>query len=356
MTQTLTQSPLIVIGAGRSGSTLISRMLNAHGSIDFKGETSFLLARVWSEVWEDRFWLNWPRHVASGPHCASDPLPPWSQEDLATERMRTGRLVAELFVKLLRVEQAPERRWGYKELWSGLPQYRHGWRAHDAVLPGAQWLHLVRHPFDFARSSAHWNGTGLTRAYLEARLSNWVSMLEYNRQRQQSGRYHELRFEDLVHDPRQALDPVLTSMGLAWEPAVGKVAETRTMSSRHARDGAEPVLTGADARALIDLIPGLSAAMASCRYAPPERTSLVVEAPAESSVDLRDPDGERRGGFVPRATLEEQLHAVRSALVDLSAIVSDCQQQAQGRSNPELEARIHDIWSGLERLKDAAKQ
>lgn len=320
MTPSFIQSPIIVIGAGRSGSTLISRILNAHSAIDFKGETSFLLLRLWVEIWHDRFWLNWPRHVATGPHCAADPLPPMPADALAAERMRVGALVAELLSNLLRVDRK-HHVWGYKELWSGLPQYKHDWRAYDAVLPGAHWLHLVRHPFDFARSCAAWNGTHLTHDYLRNMLANWVDMLVCHRQRSTTGRYQEIRTEDLIQDPRSVLSPVLQTIGLAWQTPMDMVVKAKTMSSQHAGEKGTS-LTRDDAEALIAQVPGLSAAMRSCSYLPPEHTSLDTDTRPESLVDLRNPEGERTGSYLPRYALEAQLHDTRftvARLIDIFA-------------------------------------
>lgn len=346
----------MVIGAGRSGSTLISRMLNAHSAIDFKGETSFLLLRLWVELWQDRFWLNWPRHVATGPRGAFDPLPPMPADELAAERVRVGELVAELLVRLLRIDREHHRVWGYKELWSGLPQYDHDWSAYDAVLPNARWIHLVRHPFDFARSCADWNGTVLTRDYLEARLSNWVSILVCHRQRRTTGRYHEVRFEDLAPDPEAILAPVLNALGLDWQPTIAAVLGNKTMASKHAADRDARSLTSADAEALIETIPGLAAAMDSCGYRAPPCTPLSARTQAESSVDLRDPEGERRDSFPPRYVLEAQLHAARSSVSDLANIIAEEARQSQGPLHAGLSETFRQARSILGQLSDTLRQ
>lgn len=350
------QAPIIVIGAGRSGSTLLSRMFSAHRSIDFKGETSFLLLRLWVEVWHNKFWLNWARHVATGPTCAAHPLPPLAVDQLAAERTRVGRLLAELIVGLLRVELRPYGRWGYKELWSGLDQYNHNWCAYDAVLPGAHWLHLVRHPFDFARSCADWNGTTLTMDYLEARLSNWVSMLSCNRLRHQTGRYYEVRFEDLVQNPEGMLGPVLDAVELRWEPAMGRVLQTRTMSSRGDRYHNELVLTAADAQAVIERVPGLAVAMATCGYVARDRMVLAREARPERSIDLQRADSEDLDRYPPRYALEAQLHQVRTILPRLTELLKEYESHVDPADTNNREATLERIFSTLATLADSVKQ
>ncbi len=42
------EAPIIIIGAGGSGSTLLDRSLNAHPDIDMIGETKFLVANAWA--------------------------------------------------------------------------------------------------------------------------------------------------------------------------------------------------------------------------------------------------------------------------------------------------------------------
>jgi len=350
------QSPIMVIGAGRSGSTLTSRMLDAHPAIDFKGETSFLLLRLWAEVWHDRFWLNWPRQVAARPHSAAACVPTMSADELAAERARVGELVADLLVHLLAVERRHHRRWGYKELWSGLPQYNHDWSAYDAVLPGAHWLHLIRHPFEFARSCAAWNGTLMTRDYLEERLSNWVDMLACHRRRSDTGRYYEIRAEDLAQAPEAVLAPVLTALGLGWDPAIAAVLHDKAMASDHSADDDSTVLTFSDAEALVDTIPGLAGAMDSCGYVPPPRTLLAGRSRPEASVDLRDPEGEKKDSFLPRYALEAQLHYARSAVSELTAMLGQDTLDSQRPFNAELSETLHQARSLLAQLDDALKQ
>ena len=350
------QSPIIVIGAGRSGSTLISRILNAHGSIDFKGETSFLLLRLWVELWHDRFWLNWPRHVSINPHCASDPMPAMTTAELAAERQRVGRLVARILVDLLQVDQRKYPVWGFKELWSGLAHYNHDWSAYDAVLPGAHWLHLVRHPFSFARSVADWNGAALTRPYLVHMLANWMDMLACNRQRSTTGRYHELRFEDLVRDPALTIGPVLQSLGLCWEAGMGKVLESKTMSSRNAAEGQDTVLVREDAASLVDSIPDLAGVMGSFGYAVPADIPLASAAKDESVLDLRNPDDEDLGHYLPRYALEAQLHQARATVSELSSAVNSLQHDDENPSGPVLQERLNEIQLSVVRLDEILRQ
>ena len=300
------QKPIVLIGTGRSGSTLLTRMLDAHPAIDFKGETDFLLPCLWLDVWHDRFWLNWPRQMSADARSAHAPLPEWGDDDLETERQRAALLVLDLFTKLLRIDPVHHQRWGYKELWNGSPSFRFDWEHYDCVIPRAYWLHLIRHPFDFAGSCARWNEQPLTLGFLRDRLKEWVSMLDHNAERQRTGRYTQVRYEDLVEQPREVLSTALNAAGLDWHDACAGPAGCRTFHAKHEQSrGAE--LRGQALTELVDQVDGLSRRMADLDYPLPPAVQLEDEdasAAERRAPDLRDPENLAFGMQRPRSTTE----------------------------------------------------
>jgi len=209
------RAPLIIIGAGRSGSTLLMRVLQGHPDISFRGEASFLVPRLWKECFENRYWHNWQRYYERHPGSALEELPALTAAELNQLRDRVGLAIARLVCELLEV-RATAKVWGYKEPWNGTGWARHDWDIYDAVFPRATWLHLVRNPFAFARSNAHWNGHPLDHGRLWALLEEWIGMVGYARQRASTGRFFELKYEEIVARPRTTLAPVLESMGTEW--------------------------------------------------------------------------------------------------------------------------------------------
>ena len=75
----------------------------------------------------------------------------------------------------------------------------------DAIFPDALYLHLVRHPFYFARSAADWNRRPFTLDRLRSDLGAWVDYLRKNRERASTGRHILLPYERLVGAPEVIL-------------------------------------------------------------------------------------------------------------------------------------------------------
>jgi hypothetical protein len=90
---------------------------------------------------------------------------------------------------------------------------------YDAVFPEALYIHLVRHPLEYARSVADWNRNRFSKQALYDEVKAWMDYLETNRARAETGRYVLLTYEHLVADPRAALTPVLARLNLEWDDA-----------------------------------------------------------------------------------------------------------------------------------------
>ena len=231
------QKPIIVVGAGRSGSTLISRMLDQHEEIRFCVDNYFLVPRLWLEFWEDRFWFNAKLFVESNPTSALASYPDVKESDLLEEMNRVGRVIAGTLIALLDIDVGRWNAWGYKEIWNGSAQFHYDWMPYDTVFPRAIWVHLIRNPFDFSRSCANWNRDPFTLDYLHKRLKDWTSIVECSRTRKSTGRYFEIRYEDAVKDPESVLTPVLDQVGLPWAEACGDARSTYQLKSRGNEDG-----------------------------------------------------------------------------------------------------------------------
>jgi hypothetical protein len=257
------RGPLIVIGAGRSGTGLLSRILDHHPDVSFYGETGFLVARLWHELWEVRpLGLTGKRFAAGSLRSAKDTFPSFEDTARAAEEARLGALIGSIVRQAFNVP--PDLKlWGYKEIWNGSPSFQHPWRLYDLAFREAIWLQIVRNPFDFARSCADWNEEDLTERYLLERLNDWVAMVRYSRERRSTGRYSEIRYEDLLARPRETLTPVLEAADLAWHDECLRPLGRRTFFSPRTSS-----LTLGD-HGPIDSVQGLVPLMAELGYEVP---------------------------------------------------------------------------------------
>lgn len=196
--------PVIVIGCHRSGTTLLRRILNSHSAIACPPE-SFFLAHF----------LDFMRQ-------------PQSREGLGgivgqAEVDAAIRGAAFQFHEAFRLAQG-KRRWADKT-----PAYVKRWPELVGLAPPrAQWVAILRDPFDVAASihGRNWfieiyggrpeSETDLfenTVCYLEdyfGRLERFIA----------SGRAHVLRYEEMTTDPEPVLRRLFQHLGERWEPAV----------------------------------------------------------------------------------------------------------------------------------------
>jgi hypothetical protein len=333
------QRPLIVIGAGRSGSTLLGRTLNSHAQISFKGETSFLVPRLWLELWEDRFWFKWDCLVSSDPGSSRDPVRPISEEIVSRAKERTATAVARLFVSVLDLHSDAGLIRGFKEPWNGSPSFQYDWAVYDCVFSKAVWLHLIRNPFEFARSCAQWNCDGWTLPYLQARLSDWVSMLEWNRQRAATGRYFEMRFEDLITDPEAYLTSIFRYVGLDWDASCLQAMTMYVMQSRARRWDLGTIVSGIELEKIVDNVPGLRHVLVELEYSIPEEIRIESPQPQSSSRDdsgIRDwrMSGRQDNGsrHLPRQVLEKKARSMDTLQNEVSSLRSRLLERERSHS------------------------
>lgn len=237
-------APIIVIGAGRSGSTLLDRILNAHPAIHMLGETNFISATLWKTL------LAGDKKTLLS---ISDP-------DLVNiELDRLGRLILNTVGELFRLTSTGKpltclakqilllraigdacwvysngryfRFWGMKEIWNG-DRETVDWRIYDKVFPNATWVHLVRNPLDYARSAIDWNGVEMTETVLANQLKSWSRMVDVSRERKSTGRFVEIRYEDLISDAETALAPLFAMLGLSYSSSCSSPLKNLWVASK----------------------------------------------------------------------------------------------------------------------------
>jgi hypothetical protein len=193
-----------IVGAGRSGTTLLRLMLDAHPELAIPAETHFV-PRVAgcatpeaaiecirsASVWRD---LNLDGEaLAERAAGAADPR----------------AVLREMYA--LYAEGQGKPRWGDKT-----PAYVRSMPAVAEALPEARFVHIIRDGRDVAASvRGLWFGGDTI-----ADTARWWSGSIAQARRDAAGvTYLEVRYEDLVREPEPVLRRICDFVDLAWDPA-----------------------------------------------------------------------------------------------------------------------------------------
>jgi len=254
-TSTLEAAPVpFIVGVGRSGTTLLRLMLDAHPALAIPPETHFVPELI--ALFEDDGDATPERVldiITSGRHWGDFGL----EEEALLERLRatapldasgTTRAFFELYA-----EREGKPRWGDKT-----PIYVKHMLDIQRVIPEARFIHLVRDGRDVALSRAGraWGNA----APMPKVARRWKRrILEARKQGEQLGHYLELRYEDLILDTEPTLRRVCEHIELPWderlltyhERAEGRLKEFGDLPSvggKPARPGEERLAAHAKTR------------------------------------------------------------------------------------------------------------
>jgi hypothetical protein len=247
------ESPIFVVGAPRSGNTLLQHVLNEHPELWIAGETHWFddlrtrlpaggsvpLDADWARRCEDYFLALDHRPYGHGGDPDASMLGRAELREAAFALGGTGDAWFEAYCSLA-AQRHGRGRWGEKTP-------RHVLRLDDILgaYPGAQAVCVVRDPRavvcsyrDWAPARAHLPAERrrIERSYNPALLAAmWRGMLgaATAAQRRYGGRrVLLLRYEDLVADPERVLGDLLHRLGL---PPFGRAVTPALVNSSYAR-------------------------------------------------------------------------------------------------------------------------
>jgi hypothetical protein len=210
-------APLIVLGVGRSGTTLLRVMLDRNSTLAIPYESFFvtqLAHRHGSRPQLDDFLddLGRLRTLREWQISAEDVRPRLHRG------MTTGEAVAAVFETY--AEKRGKPRWGDKT-----PLYMQHLPLLERLFPDALWVHLVRDGRDAALSFLGLPPGFSGRTWAQPRTAaqfaaRWRVEIEAARRlgRRAPGRYLELRYEELVTEPELELRQICDFASLPWEP------------------------------------------------------------------------------------------------------------------------------------------
>lgn len=236
----MAERPFFIVGYPRSGTTLLRFMLTSHRRLWIPDETGFIPFlrvppdRPLSPVEVQRA----TNRIADLHHGWADVIRQTTDVGAGPAGPRVGDLLDALYRRRMRGSGAV--RWGDKT-----PLYVLYMDRIADIFPDAQFVHLIRDGRDVAVSAAaKWGGRWPQRLYLDQHyvLHRWVAAVDRGRRFGATfgqGRYLELRYEDLVHEPEPSIRGVCDFLGEAFDPAM--LRHERLARSEIAAGGHEEV-------------------------------------------------------------------------------------------------------------------
>jgi hypothetical protein len=204
----------VIVGAPRSGTTLLRFMLDAHPDLAIPPETGFLILADAFRGAGDSLRETFFRGITGFPAAA----PAWNDFGISEEQL-WSRLqaiepfsIADGYRAFYRAYAARfgKHRWGDKT-----PIYCLHVATIAAVLPEAHFIHIIRDGRDVALSLREtWFSPGDQVETLAAHWSAWVTAAR--QQGARSRHYLEIRFEDLVEDSAAVLTRICRFLDLPY--------------------------------------------------------------------------------------------------------------------------------------------
>jgi Sulfotransferase family len=211
--------PVIVLGVGRSGTTLLRVMLDRNTTLAIPYESFFvpqLAHRHGSRPKLDDFLddLGRLRTLYDWGIAPGDVRP------RLREGMTTSEAIAAIFETY--AERQGKPRWGDKT-----PLYMQQLPLLERLFPDAFWIHLVRDGRDaglsFLELPEGFSGKNWAQPHTAGQFAaRWRTEILAARRlgRHAESRYLELRYEDLVAEPERELRRICEHVSLPWEPGM----------------------------------------------------------------------------------------------------------------------------------------
>lgn len=272
-----------LVGRGRSGTTLLKSILDAHPSLSVAPEGLFVM-NLWRSyrrgAWTPERIRRFAKHL-----YLERRMRRWSidRDELEERWLGMGdptfaRLCAEVYeLHADRTAKAPGRLLGDKN-----PHYGLFVRELRAVFPHARFVHVVRDYRDNVASYLNVPFDVKSPAALAYRWNRYNAAV-LDAAAETPGKFHRLRFEDLVHAPGPTLEALCNFLNVEMHPAMLENREAGSVQGLEwHRNVGKPIDAGLAGQWREKLTPGqVAAADRICQpfaaqfgYAPSEHAGL----------------------------------------------------------------------------------
>jgi hypothetical protein len=235
---------VFIVGAARSGTTLLQRMLDAHPQLAVVNETYWLRRRFWEKAGLTREGFVTPALL---PQLLASPRFPRmgvTEEDLVGLLTEEGPVRYDRFVA--RIFDLFAARQGKPLAGDKTPGYVRRIGQMHQLWPRARFLHIVRDPRDVCLSMLEWRSGERTAGQFGTwEMDPVISTALYWRYSVAVGReagellrpalYHEVRYEDLVSSPERELERICAFLRIPYVEEMTRFYEGRTRQPKPGR-------------------------------------------------------------------------------------------------------------------------
>lgn len=219
---------LYIVGVGRSGTSLLQAMLNAHPHVCFPPETAFLRRFVARRRLDQLFIKGGARAVAD--HLKQDRLVSRlnlteSEIDELVERYEDKRSSSKIYWQTLQTYARKQN--GVRWIGDKDPRSIEYLRVIARHFPNALVLHIIRDPRDVLNSKkrAKWSSGRPTWQYVFANRVQ-IKMARSDGPALFGGRYIEISYEELLARPGEVLESLCERMALSFDDRMLEFART----------------------------------------------------------------------------------------------------------------------------------
>lgn len=202
----LSNTPFFILGAPRSGTTLLRNMLRLHDRLACPEETHFFR---WADAFgTERFERHYQGSNLFSRHRDMDDIPT-IDFFLALHNSRTRKELADWYgERMLEIKGIPDGRWFDKT-----PQNSYGVLLLAEAYPDARFIHIHRNPLNVVASLK--SGRVMPAHTLDAAINSWLEPVMILRQfrRIAAERIMDVSYETLVDAPRPLLEDIFQYIG-----------------------------------------------------------------------------------------------------------------------------------------------
>jgi len=225
-----------IVGVGRSGTTLLRLMLDAHPELSIPPETHFIPRLSQLDNKASSLREEFIETITQSPTWIDFQIPEKAfREKLKEINPFTVSRGLKCFYQLY-ANRFKKYRWGDKT-----PPYNLHMTSIQELFPQAHFIHIIRDGRDVALSLRHlWFGPGED---IREQASDWLSRIHKSQQQAQTlQHYMEIRYEDLVTNPKSVLKKICKFIDISYNVQMQRyhqTAESRLdeLGHRYNQDG-----------------------------------------------------------------------------------------------------------------------